>query len=97
MQLNIKGIKSGNPPISTSTSLFRVIPLSSKIFGTPTPPPHPQGDSVFEGPTPFQLCPQFCYISLLVSLISSTFLLTTHSNFSVLNFKLGVQTDNPLA
>ena len=94
MQLNIKGIKSGNPPISTSTPLFRVIPLSSKIFGTPPPPP---GDSIFEGPTPFQLCPQFCYISLLDSLISNTFLLTTHSNFSVLNFKLGMQTDYPLA
>ena len=31
--------------------------------------------------------PLFCYISLLVTLIKNTFLLTTHSNFSVLNFK----------
>ena len=43
------------------------------------------------------LCPYsktpslFCYISLLDRLMWNTFLLTNHSNFSVINFKLGVQ------
>ena len=39
----------------------------------------------------------FCYISLLDRLMWNTFLLTTHSNFSVINFKLGVQTYYPLS
>ena len=41
--------------------------------------------------------PLFCYISLLDLLMWNTFLLTTHSNFFVLNLKLGVQTNYPLA
>ena len=41
--------------------------------------------------------PLFCYISLLDWLIWKPFLLITHSNFSVLNFKLGIQTNYPLA
>ena len=39
----------------------------------------------------------FCYISHLDRLMWNTFLLTTHSNFSVINFKLGVQTYYPLS
>ena len=38
-----------------------------------------------------------CYISLLDSLIWTAFLLTTHSNFSVLNFKSGVPVNDLLA
>ena len=38
------------PPISTSRSppFFRVIPLSSKIFGTPPPSPSEGGGSNYE-------------------------------------------------
>ena len=39
----------------------------------------------------------FCYVSLQIRLYETPFLLTTHSNFSVLDFKLGVETNYPLA
>ena len=42
-------------------------------------------------------CPYFAIYHSSICLNETSFLLTTHCNFSVLNFKLGVQTNYPLA